>query len=126
MLLDTSFLIDLHRDFALSREGPARQFLRRQAQISFAASVISVTEFLEGFEDPRDGESLLRHIDWIEVTAAVSIQAARIRRQLRLEGKLIGDFDILIAATALVAQRPLVTRDAEHFRRIAGLEVVEY
>ena len=126
MLLDTCFLIDLQREFASTREGPARQFLQQRAQQVFAISVVSATEFLEGFEDPKAGEVLLRSLDWLDITPAVALHAARIRWQLRLAGQLIGDFDILIAATALAAERTLITRNADHFRRIHGLEVQTY
>lgn len=126
MLLDTCFLIDLQREFASTREGPARQFLQQRAQQVFAISVVSATEFLEGFEDLKVGEVLLRSLDWLDITPAVAVQAARIRRQLRLAGQLIGDFDILIAATALSTQRALVTRNADHFRRVHGLDVLTY
>ena len=41
-------------------------------------------------------------------------------------GSLIGDFDILIAATALSEGIPLVTDNTDHFGRIEGLEVEIY
>lgn len=74
----------------------------------------------------EDGEKFLRPFQWLPVNAAVSREASRIRRQLRLRGKLIVDFDILIAATALVGDLSLVTRDARDFERVAGLKVEAY
>lgn len=38
-------------------------------------------------------------------------------------GELIGDADILIAATALVENLVLGTNNERHFRRVAGLAV---
>ena len=125
-LLDTCFLIDLHREFHRGKQlGPSR-YLKKHGQETFALSVISLTEFLEGFEAVEDGEKFLRPFQWLSVNPAVAREASRIRRQLRLQGKLIGDFDILIAATALVGNFQLVTRDDRHFQRVRNLKVESY
>jgi predicted nucleic acid-binding protein len=42
---------------------------------------------------------------------------------LKEKGELIGDADILIAASCLLKNMVLVTDDEEHFRRIKELEV---
>jgi predicted nucleic acid-binding protein len=125
-LLDTCFLIDLQREFRDRKAGPARRYLAAHAADTFAISTVSLTEFLEGFEDPADGEMLLRPFRWLPVNTTVAREAAVIRRRLRLEGKLIGDFDILIVATARVGKMGLVTKDGEHFKRVAGLAVEAY
>jgi predicted nucleic acid-binding protein len=48
---------------------------------------------------------------------------ARIRAELRSQGQLIPDLDILIAASALEYELSLVTRNTRHFRRIPGLSI---
>lgn len=53
-------------------------------------------------------------------------EGARIRRELRQKGQIIGDLDILIAATAVHLGEPLVTADTAHFSRIPGLHCVDY
>lgn len=45
------------------------------------------------------------------------------RAKLRKIGKQIGDFDTLIATSALVHEMILVTRNVKHFERIEGLEI---
>lgn len=45
------------------------------------------------------------------------------RAKLKKTGKQIGDFDTLIAATALAHEMILVTRNVKHFERIEGLEI---
>ncbi len=126
MIIDTCFLIDLQREFRKGEAGPATAFLKAHPSALFSISVISVTEFLEGFANPADGERLLRAFARVDVDSKVASQAAVFRRQLRLAGDLIGDFDILIAATAVTEGLPLVTRNGRHFGRIGGLETVEY
>jgi predicted nucleic acid-binding protein len=125
-LLDTCFLIDLQREFRSGQDGPVKAYLQANAAERFAISVVSVTEFLEGFADPAAGEALLRPYCWLPVIPEVAREAARIRRQLRMEGRLIGDFDILIAATALVGGMELGTNNQQHFGRIEGLQIVDY
>lgn len=46
---------------------------------------------------------------------------ARLRGDLRRKGQLIGDPDILIAATALHHDLMLVTRNLRDFQRVPGL-----
>ena len=85
-----------------------------------------MTEFLEGFENVSEGEVLLRAYTRVDVDSRVASRAAVIRRKLRMTGDLIGDFDILIAATAMVENVALVTRNLADFKRIEGLSVVAY
>lgn len=126
MILDTCFLIDLQLEARRGDAGAAIRFLRQHASAPFAISVISVTEFLEGFEEPSEGERLLQAYARIDVNSSVATQVARIRRHLRVGGKLIGDFDIFIAATALSERVPLVTRNITDFSSIDGLELIAY
>ena len=50
---------------------------------------------------------------------------AAVRGQLRRDGNLIGDMDLLIASTALVNNLTLVTRNRRHFDRVPGLELYQ-
>lgn len=51
------------------------------------------------------------------------MRAAEIYADLYQRGGLIGDADILIAATAIVEGCGLVTNNERHFERIEGLNV---
>ncbi len=63
---------------------------------------------------------------WGATDDAEAVRASRIRRQLRKEGALLPDNDILIAACALQHGEALATNDAAHFARIRGLKLVDY
>ena len=54
---------------------------------------------------------------------AIVVQAAEIYADLYQRGELIGDADILIAATAIVEGHTLVTNNERHFERIKELNI---
>jgi tRNA(fMet)-specific endonuclease VapC len=66
---------------------------------------------------------LCRRSSVLPVDDAVADRASTIYADLASRGELIGDADILIAATALVHAMGLVTNNVKHFRRITGLEI---
>lgn len=125
-LLDTCFLIDLQREWVRKQPGPATRYLERYSSEEYGASVITVLEFLEGYPHPADGERFLAPFPQLAVTTEVARSGSRIRRTLRQRGEMIGDFDILIAATALTAGLTLITDNTRHFERIEGLMVEGY
>jgi predicted nucleic acid-binding protein len=49
--------------------------------------------------------------------------AAKIYTELKQKGKLIGNQDILIAGICINHERPLITRNTEHFSRISNLQL---
>ena len=51
----------------------------------------------------------------------IVVRGADIFADLRKGGQIIGDADILIAATALVSSLVLVTNNLDHFRRVRDL-----
>jgi tRNA(fMet)-specific endonuclease VapC len=125
-LLDTSVLIHLQREWARGEIGAARRYLQKEEREEFSISVITALEFLEGYRQLGDGERFLEPFPQLEVTEGVARVASRIRRSLRQRGELIGDFDVLIAATAVVADLPVVTDNTGHFERVDGLLVETY
>lgn len=128
MIADSTFLIDLQREVRHMGEGPATHFLRQHATVVFSISVVTVMEFEEGFEDVDldTTRALLKAFPVIEIDLPVARRAARLRRCLRKSGNLFGDNDLLIAATVLQCDETLVTRNQEHFRRVAGLRMISY
>ncbi|HSL81928.1 MAG TPA: PIN domain-containing protein [Thermoanaerobaculia bacterium] len=58
--------------------------------------------------------------------AAEARAAARIRAGLEAQGRTIGPYDILIAATALARGEVLVTHNTEELGRVEGLRLEDW
>jgi tRNA(fMet)-specific endonuclease VapC len=92
-------------------------------------SVITKFEVLRGLRvkrairQIRSFEQLCNKSDILPVDDAVVLQAAEIYVDLHRRGQLIGDADILIAATALVHRMGVVTNNVAHFSRVPGLRI---
>ncbi len=128
MIVDTTFLIDLEREIVRRQPGPAMEFLAGHHTQTMRISVITLGELAEGYEDSEAPglEELLAPYEIVEITRAIGRRYAAISRVLRPLGSRWGDNDLWIGATALVVGEPLVTRDRDHFGRIAGLSVLGY
>ena len=128
MLLDTTLLIDLQRELAGMRPRGAKRLLEQHGDETPRISLITWMEFAEGYGQEREDACrlFLSRFPTIAPDVAIAWQASRIGRMLRADGLHIGDHDLWIAATALVHDIPLVTRNARHFARVPQLRVVSY
>jgi tRNA(fMet)-specific endonuclease VapC len=127
--LDTTFLIDLQHDRrARAKARGALAYLRANRNTELLLPAVVLGEYLEGFEDPTGeaARSLVAPLRVLGVTADVATRYAENARSLRAAGRLIGANDLWIACTALAAGVAILTRNAAHFGRVAGLKVVDY
>ena len=85
-------------------------------------------EFAEGFgDDLRDkSDRFLAPFRVLWPDSETAWTASRVAHSLSSAGRKIGDHDAWIAALAVQHQMPVVTRNEEHFRRVAGLVVQSY
>ena len=93
-------------------------------------SIVSLAELQEGIArsvTPEVDETILRGflntvtvVDLDEDTCRIF---GRERSRLRAEGNLIGDFDLLIGATAVRHGLTLLTNNRRHFERLADLAI---
>ena len=95
-----------------------------------ALSIISLAELYEGVfysRDPDgDGQDLadfLRGVTVLGIDTDIAQLFGRERGRLRAAGMMIGDFDLLIGATALAHNLTLLTNNRSHFERIDGLRM---
>ena len=95
----------------------------------FTLSIITRYEVVRGLKAKgatkreKDFDRFCTSSEVLPLTEAVITKAAEIYANLYKLGELVGDADILIAATALVNGFGVTTNNERHFRRIAGLRV---
>jgi tRNA(fMet)-specific endonuclease VapC len=125
-LLDTCTISDAARGDAATLER-----LRATAPGAVAVSVISIMEIEYGLalnaERARKVapfvRALLAAASIIDYGMADARATAPVRAALARKGKPVGDYDMLIAGTALARGLTLVTANDREFRRISGLTV---
>ncbi len=95
-----------------------------------AISVISYGELLYGAGKsarPVENSARVRHIaaimPVIDVTPAIMETFSDIRIRLDQTGRRVDDFDLVIAATALVMNYTLVTNNTRHFGHVPNLKL---
>ena len=127
--IDTTFLIDLQRErSAGADDGSAHQLLKRSPDAELFLSTIALGEFAEGFDQAehpivtavREGHTV------VPVDDQTAFVYARVVRELRRRGELIGTNDLWIGCTSLRLGIPIVTTNMADFRRIDGLGIVQY
>ena len=96
-----------------------------------AVSVVSLAELYEGVyysatpeEDERGLEDFLALVEVIGLNATICQVFGRERGKLRRQGRTVGDFDLLIAATCLHGGLTLLTNNRRHFEHIEGLTLI--
>ena len=107
------------------------QMLYRLGSENLAISIVSVAELYEGVyraEDPNTAEQAVQLFfsdkTILPITQNICHLFGRHRTDLRRQNQLIGDLDLLIAATCLHHNLTLQTTNPGHFQRITGLTII--
>lgn len=126
-LADTDWIINHLNGFeAFSRK------LEEFALEGLAVSIISVAEVYQGIYGRRRQEQneeafrefLAQDITILNLDEETCKIFGREQARLRRGGMRVEDMDILIAATALQHSLIVLTNNAQHFRRVEGLEII--
>ena len=128
LILETTFLIDLERERRRGVEGPAQEALARLASDRLFVTFTVAGELAAGasLSDRAAWDAFLAPFHVLPGTPDVWWEYGKAFRHLQQNGLLIGANDLWIAATALAHGMAVVTANAEHYRRVPGLEVVAY
>ena len=127
-----SYLID--SDWAISHLNGVQRIRAKLKQLQpqgLGISIISLAELYEGViysQNPQESkyrlERFLSSVKTIDVTDEICRLFGFQRGILRKQGLLIGDFDLMIAATCLHHNLKLLTNNHKHFHRIQDLQII--
>ena len=130
MIQDTSFIIDLLRGDENAKR--LLDIVEKEARPQKVSSV-TVFELYEGVARSQTPDTKRdRILEILETKHVVSADQTVMRKAGKLSGKLINDGeriereDCIIAATALLNDELIITRNTKHFGRIDGLERRSY
>jgi tRNA(fMet)-specific endonuclease VapC len=124
-LVDTDWLIDVFTGVPR-----AVDLLRQLRPRGVGVSIVSHAEIFEGAFGLPDADvrvelycEFLDRFETVPLTGPIAEIFGRTRSELRREGRLIPDLDILIAATAVHRDLVLLTRNLRHLNRIPELQL---
>jgi len=126
-LLDTDTLSEVLKGHDLSVARRAREYLSTFHRFHF--SIITRYEILRGLlakAAPRQVERFearCRESLVLPLSDPIVRRAAEFYAYLSNRGEIISDADLLIAATAQIHDRLLVTENVDHFNRLPELQI---
>jgi tRNA(fMet)-specific endonuclease VapC len=94
-----------------------------------AISEITLAELIYGAEKSQQKEKNAKVVDDFadKISIIPVIDSIRIygkeKARLRLQGKIVGDLDLFIGATAIANQMVMVTRNTREFERLEGINI---
>lgn len=125
-LLDTDWIID-----HLSGSEKVTLKLKEFAKDGIATSTISIAELYEGIHGSKEYEKSLKALeDFLKGISIINLDLeicnifGRERNKLRKSGRIISDFDLLIASICLRHELILLTNNKDHFERIDNLRIL--
>lgn len=111
-----------------------KTWLASRSDEQFEIAAITVAELWHGVErasakhkPARENyiRAILNALPIIPYTEETAFHHARIWAQLESSGKMIGAYDLIVAATAIERGRLLATFNKRHFANVKGLKVIE-
>lgn len=111
-----------------------QKWLRSHAEEQFEIAAITVAELWHGVERATAAHKAVREnylrplleiLPIIPYTEQTAYHHASIWAQLEGSGKMIGPYDLIVAATALERGSTLATFNKRHFANVKGLRVIE-
>ena len=126
-LFDSDIIIDY-----LKGKDPGLSLIKPLLDKKSFISIISWSEVLFGFkgsENPKERMKCfnlflkLSESKILPINKSVAKKFVDSKFELKKAGKIIGDFVILVASTALANKLTLVTGNEKHFKRISGLKL---
>ena len=111
-----------------------RSWVASRAEDPFEVAAITVAELWHSVERATGAqkarrrkylEAILAVLPIIPYTEQTAYEHARIWAQLESSGKMMGFYDVMVAATALERGSAVATFNERHFAQVKGLTIVE-
>jgi len=128
IVLDTDVIIrDERKTFDL------KHWVASQPDEQFQIAAITVAELWHGaeratgaFKAEREAyiRGILRSVRILPYTETTAMEHARIWAELESSGKMIGSYDLIVAATAMEYGSAVATFNTRHFSPVRGLKVI--
>jgi tRNA(fMet)-specific endonuclease VapC len=109
-------------------------WMSRHETEGFEVAAITVAELWHGVEraSGKHGakreqyiRAVLEELPMIPYTETTAFEHARIWAALESSGQMIGDYDLIVAATAMERGNAVATFNKRRFERVRGLKVIE-
>lgn len=114
VLVDTDIFVDFFHDQKYAKELISRLVEERGIHVS----ILTITELRTGFT-PKQAEfflpKLYNMVTILTPTVEIAELAGKFRNEYKIKGKILSTVDTLIAATALIKDLPLVTRNKKDY-----------
>jgi tRNA(fMet)-specific endonuclease VapC len=111
-----------------------RAWVASRPNDQFEIAAITVAELWHGVERATGShrakrqqylQTILNSLPIIPYTEQTAYEHARIWADLEASGKMIGFYDVIVAATALERRSEVATFNQKHFALVKGLSVIE-
>jgi tRNA(fMet)-specific endonuclease VapC len=111
-----------------------KSWVASQPDEQFEVAAITVAELWHGVERAAGAHKIRRRqylqtilglLPIIPYTELTAYEHARIWAELESSGKMIGFYDVIVAATALERGSDVATFNQRHFAQVRGLKVIE-
>lgn len=121
-ILDTSVLIAFLRRQPLGAE--VRTILKSATGLVSAVSVFELFAGVRSGEQREQRRALIRLVRVVPIDSRIAERAGEVFTTLRRRGITIDNEDLLIAATALTLDVPVLTANMRHFSVIPNVRLV--
>jgi len=125
MIADTTFVSDLLKERRMAKTGAASRFFFQHRVQKIRTSIITAGELAVIFPRSRLAWEFLDEWQIYRLHVGVVDAAADIDRELRREGRRLGENDNWIAGFARYYREPLISRD-KAFDQVPGVRRMAY
>ena len=109
------------------------EWMTQHGDVGFEVAAITVAELWHGVERAsgqhrgkreRYLRAILDELPKIPYTDTTALEHARIWASLESSGQMIGDYDLIVAATAIERGSAVATLNRRHFSQVPGLKII--